>query len=334
MKPFALNSPALGCDRDRAPIARRSAGFRIRASDGGHRPRAAGRLARSRRAPAAHLSGRRPRSILNDPRGAANGGRRPGLQHTPRVSRCESGCKASRASCRPVAPWSTTFTSQARAIEATESISFIGAYSQAFQETLSGIDDLDAYELTDWFVAPIEPLQRNPPARPRRATQKRLPSRSRKRSISYGHGSRSSLSQFRGRRTTAARRRHGEALRHRRDRDPVSQRRDDRCSFGPPAAADRRRRAADAASSSRSIDRAGTLARPQPTATRACSRSRGSRATRRFAHAHRSSPTATTRARHRLDRQTVVERRPGRHAGRRVTAASSPGRRRSDCRPR
>jgi putative CocE/NonD family hydrolase len=47
----------------------------------------------------------------------------------------------------------------ARAIEATESVSFTGAYSQAFQERLNRLDDHVAYGLEDWFTAPIEPLQ-------------------------------------------------------------------------------------------------------------------------------------------------------------------------------
>jgi putative CocE/NonD family hydrolase len=48
---------------------------------------------------------------------------------------------------------------QARAIEATESVPFESAYAQAFRETLSGVDDLAAYELEDWFLSPTEPLR-------------------------------------------------------------------------------------------------------------------------------------------------------------------------------
>jgi putative CocE/NonD family hydrolase len=48
---------------------------------------------------------------------------------------------------------------QARALEATEGLSFTNAYARAFRETLANIDDLDAYELEDWFSAPTEPLQ-------------------------------------------------------------------------------------------------------------------------------------------------------------------------------
>jgi uncharacterized protein len=48
---------------------------------------------------------------------------------------------------------------RARALEATENLSFASAYSQAFKETLGGIDDLAAYDLHDWFTAPAEPLR-------------------------------------------------------------------------------------------------------------------------------------------------------------------------------
>ncbi len=52
---------------------------------------------------------------------------------------------------------------QARAIEAeaSEVVSSTSAYRQAFQDTLSGFDDLHAYELEGWLTAPIEPRQRN-----------------------------------------------------------------------------------------------------------------------------------------------------------------------------
>ena len=48
---------------------------------------------------------------------------------------------------------------QARAIEASDSVSFASAYERAFQETLNGLDDLTAYELEDWFMTPTEPLR-------------------------------------------------------------------------------------------------------------------------------------------------------------------------------
>jgi putative CocE/NonD family hydrolase len=48
---------------------------------------------------------------------------------------------------------------QARATEATEHTPFQTAYAQAFRETLDSLDDLAAYGLEDWFVAPIEPLR-------------------------------------------------------------------------------------------------------------------------------------------------------------------------------
>lgn len=48
---------------------------------------------------------------------------------------------------------------EARAIEATESVPFADAYSRAFNATMNRLDDLAAYEVEDWFVAPTEPLQ-------------------------------------------------------------------------------------------------------------------------------------------------------------------------------
>jgi hypothetical protein len=48
---------------------------------------------------------------------------------------------------------------QARATEATQSVPFTSAYSQAFRDTLNRLDDLDAYELEDWFITPTEPLR-------------------------------------------------------------------------------------------------------------------------------------------------------------------------------
>jgi putative CocE/NonD family hydrolase len=48
---------------------------------------------------------------------------------------------------------------QARAIEAAESVPFTSAYGRAFEETMNLVDDLEAYELEDWFTAPAEPLR-------------------------------------------------------------------------------------------------------------------------------------------------------------------------------
>ncbi len=48
---------------------------------------------------------------------------------------------------------------QARAIEATEGVSFAEAYGRAFRETLAGLDDLEAYELEYWFMLPTGPLR-------------------------------------------------------------------------------------------------------------------------------------------------------------------------------
>ncbi len=48
---------------------------------------------------------------------------------------------------------------RARAIETADDVSFPDAYGRAFRETMMGLDDLDAYEREDWFIAPLEPLQ-------------------------------------------------------------------------------------------------------------------------------------------------------------------------------
>ena len=47
----------------------------------------------------------------------------------------------------------------ARALESSESVAFASAYTQRFNETMSGLDDLAAYEVEEWFTAPIEPLR-------------------------------------------------------------------------------------------------------------------------------------------------------------------------------
>jgi putative CocE/NonD family hydrolase len=48
---------------------------------------------------------------------------------------------------------------EARTIEASEAVSFASAYRQAFHEMLSGLDDLEAYEVETWLVAPLGPRQ-------------------------------------------------------------------------------------------------------------------------------------------------------------------------------
>ena len=48
---------------------------------------------------------------------------------------------------------------QARASEATDSVPFTSAYAETFRATLDGLDDLDAYELEDWFITPTDPLE-------------------------------------------------------------------------------------------------------------------------------------------------------------------------------
>jgi uncharacterized protein len=47
----------------------------------------------------------------------------------------------------------------ARALEASEGISFAAAYAQAFREAMNRIDDLAAYELERHFLAAVEPLR-------------------------------------------------------------------------------------------------------------------------------------------------------------------------------
>jgi putative CocE/NonD family hydrolase len=48
---------------------------------------------------------------------------------------------------------------EARTIEAAEAVSFTSAYRQAFEQTVNGLDDLAAYELERWLVAPLRPRQ-------------------------------------------------------------------------------------------------------------------------------------------------------------------------------
>ncbi|HVJ30624.1 MAG TPA: CocE/NonD family hydrolase [Gammaproteobacteria bacterium] len=47
----------------------------------------------------------------------------------------------------------------ARALEGTENVPFASAYNQTFNETMGGLDDLAAYEVEGWFVAPTDPLR-------------------------------------------------------------------------------------------------------------------------------------------------------------------------------
>lgn len=69
---------------------------------------------------------------------------------------------------------------QARAIEATESVPFVAAYGRAFQETMSGIDDRTAYALEDWFAVPAE--------RPRAELQQALDARRDEASVTLEEG--------------------------------------------------------------------------------------------------------------------------------------------------
>jgi putative CocE/NonD family hydrolase len=48
---------------------------------------------------------------------------------------------------------------EARAIEATEGLSFAEAYARAFRQTVGSLDDLTAYELEGRFQAPLQPLR-------------------------------------------------------------------------------------------------------------------------------------------------------------------------------
>jgi putative CocE/NonD family hydrolase len=47
----------------------------------------------------------------------------------------------------------------ARALESTENVAFASAYTRMFNETMSGLDNLAAYDVERWFTAPIEPLR-------------------------------------------------------------------------------------------------------------------------------------------------------------------------------
>ena len=256
------------------------------------------------------------------------------LRHTPRVSRCRSGCRASKAPCRPVAPWSTTSTRRRGRSKRRSSVPFASAYGQAFRDTLNRLDDLDAYELEDWFITPTEPL--------RETLQRALDQRRGKSSIALEEA----LDLVRAWFAFEAYRSFGGLVRPLLAEDkerryvieevaiPVSTGRDDRGDVGPPAQRHRRRRRCRRCSSSRSIDRAGMRERPRPTATPACSRLRASRATRRFARARRSSRKATTRAPSSSGSQSSRGATAASACRASATAASSRGRRRSACRLR
>jgi putative CocE/NonD family hydrolase len=82
----------------------------------------------------------------------------PAAAHTTRITLRER-LQSEQSTLPPGRAVAYDIYTQARAIEATENMSFASAYSRAFQETLNHISDLDAYELTDWFIVPLEPLQ-------------------------------------------------------------------------------------------------------------------------------------------------------------------------------
>jgi putative CocE/NonD family hydrolase len=82
----------------------------------------------------------------------------PAAAHTSRITlreRLQSG----QSSLPPGRAVVYDIYVEARAIEATQSVPFASAYSRTFEETLNRLDDLAAYEVEGWFVAPTEPLR-------------------------------------------------------------------------------------------------------------------------------------------------------------------------------
>jgi hypothetical protein len=82
----------------------------------------------------------------------------PAAAHATRLSLQERLQSEQRASLGGRAVVYDVYT-HARAIEATEGVSFPEAYAQALGAELSHHDDLAVYELEDWFSAPTEPLR-------------------------------------------------------------------------------------------------------------------------------------------------------------------------------
>ncbi len=84
----------------------------------------------------------------------------PAAAHATRLSLQERLQSEQGGSAGPVAPWFTTSTrKRGRPKSERGAFAFPSAYCQAFRDTLNGFDDLDAYELEDWFITPIEPLR-------------------------------------------------------------------------------------------------------------------------------------------------------------------------------
>lgn len=82
----------------------------------------------------------------------------PGAAHTTRMTLRER-LQSQQSSLAPGRVMVYDVYTRARAIEAAENVPFASAYERAFRETFGSLDDLAAYKLEDWFVAPIEPLR-------------------------------------------------------------------------------------------------------------------------------------------------------------------------------
>ncbi len=312
MRPFAPTVLLLlACHRDRD--ARRRAGFRIRASRGRHRLRAAGGDARSRRARPAHLSRGRSRSLSVEPRDAADGDRRPGCgaRHAPHVA----GAAAERARL-------TAGRSRRRLRHLRASAGDRSDGERLVRERLQpGIQrDVESPRRSRRVRArrlvrrADGAAARDPPARARRAARHERRSRWRKRSSSSGRGSRSrriavSTAWYDRSLPKTSRRRYvieEVAI-------PVAHGRDDHGDVGSSAQRDRRRRAADAARvHARSIE----PRRARGRGPRLCQRAR--------ARAHRGRPDVSPARAVRVRRRRRARRhRVDRQRSRGATAASA-----------
>ena len=204
---------------------------------------------------------------------------------------------------------------QARAIEATEGVAFASAYEQAFRETLNRLDDLQAYELEDWFMAPIEPL--------RETLQYALDQRRETSSITLEEAVELTRAWFAFDAYSSVDGLARPLLAEDEERRyvveevaiPVGERRYDRGGIGPSARRHRCRLAADAARvHARSIE--PRRARGRGPRLRQRARAVANRGRPEFSAARAVRIRRRRRAcRHRLDREAAVERRPCRHAG-------------------
>jgi putative CocE/NonD family hydrolase len=84
----------------------------------------------------------------------------PAAAHTTRLS-LQERLQSAQAGPLPRRTVVYDIYTQARAIEATEEMPFTSAYAEAFGATLSRLNDLEAYELEDWFITSTEPLRDN-----------------------------------------------------------------------------------------------------------------------------------------------------------------------------